>query len=293
MAPLRSVLRIAYAPLLLLGVNGVALCLVARGAPGSLLAALFAAVVGLSFAAERLLPYQGEWNRPRGDTLRDTCHALVNEAANFATLLLLPALTGVASAKDVWPTTWPFALQVVLAVLVLDAGISFAHYASHRVAWLWRFHAVHHSVKRMYGFNGLVKHPVHQAIETFAGTLPLILLGLPSNVATVLVFAVAVQLLLQHSNVDYAMGPFKYLLATSEVHRFHHQRSPELGDVNFGLFTTLWDHVLGTFHYENRRRFTSQELGIGDEPDYPVGYVAQLLAPFGRRNGTGPETARP
>lgn len=79
---------------------------------------------------------------------------------------------------------------------MLDAGITLAHFASHRITVLWRCHAVHHSARRMYGFNGLMKHPIHQSIETLAGTLPLIVLGLPSDVALVLVFAVAIQLLL-------------------------------------------------------------------------------------------------
>ena len=136
----------------------------------------------------------------------------------------------------------------------------------------------------------LMKHPIHQAIETSAGTLPLLVLGLPSQVALALVFAVAIQLLLQHSNVDCTVGPLRRLLATNEVHRFHHQKWPDLGDVNFGLFTTLWDRLLGTFHNEARGRFESHELGIGEEPDYPTRYLPQLLAPF-RRSTAAAATA--
>ncbi len=33
-------------------------------------------------------------------------------------------------------------------------------------AW---FHVVRHSVVRMYGFNGFMKHPIHQTIETIGG----------------------------------------------------------------------------------------------------------------------------
>ena len=275
-----STIRYLYCPLFLLGVNGTGVLLVASGASPFALVVLLMAAVAASFVAERVAPYNPEWNRSHDDASRDTLHALVNEAANFSTLLILPLIAPLFSVTSSWPTTWPFWLQVVVAILVLDAGVTLAHFASHRVPVLWRFHAVHHSVKRMYGFNGLMKHPVHQSIETFAGTTPLIVLGLPGDVATALVFCVAVQLLLQHSNVDYRIGPLRYLLATNEVHRFHHQKSPELGDVNFGLFTTLWDHLLGTFHYEERARFASDELGIGAQPDYPRSYVAQLLEPF-------------
>lgn len=292
MAHLRTVLRRAYAPFFLVGVNGLAFAVISRGNP-PLLGALLLGAIALSFAAERLLPYNPDWNRSHGDRGRDALHALVNEGANFSTLLLLPVFTQLAPATGLWPDGWPFVLQVLFAILVLDAGVTLTHYASHRMPLLWRFHAVHHSVRRMYGFNGLMKHPIHQAIETFAGTLPLVALGLPSQVACALVFAVAIQLLLQHSNVDYTVGPLRRLLATSEVHRFHHQKWPDVGDVNFGLFTTLWDHLLGTFHYEPRERFESAELGIGAEPDYPTAYLPQLFAPFRRAKGATAAAAAP
>ncbi len=284
---IRRLVRYGYCPALLLGVNGAALWLVSADALKWLLL-LLAGTIAISFAAERVSPYEPTWNRSLGDGRRDTLHAIVNEAANFGTLLLLPVLTSLLAFDGIWPRESPFVLQVLLAIVVVDVGITLAHYATHRLDLLWRFHAVHHSVKRMYGFNGLMKHPFHQAIETVAGTTPLIVMGLPASVALALVFCVAVQLLLQHSNVDYSVGRLRYLLAINEIHRFHHQKAPELGDVNFGLFTTVVDHLLGTFHYEKRTpRFSSDELGIGAEPDYPVRYLPQLLEPFRpRRHST-------
>lgn len=290
---LSTLLRFGYAPLLLLGVNGLALYLISLEAAPWVLGVLLLGTIAFSFAAEGVSPYNADWNRSHGDRTRDAVHALVNEASNFSTLLLLPVFTQLAPSGGLWPSDWPFVLQVGFAILVLDAGITLAHYASHRVTLLWRFHAVHHSVQRMYGFNGLMKHPIHQSIETLAGTLPLIALGLPPSVALALVFTVAIQLLLQHSNVDYTVGPLRRLLATNEVHRFHHQKWPELGDVNFGLFTTIWDHLLGTFHFEHRQRFESAELGIGAEPDYPKAYLPQLLEPFRSRAAAGAATAEP
>jgi len=113
-----------------------------------------------------------------------------------------------------------------LAILISDVGITLAHFASHRLSSLWRLHAVHHSVKRLYGFNGLMKHPLHQLIETVAGTTPLLFVGVPQNVLMLLVVAVVLQLLLQHSNVAYFTGPLRRVLAINAVHRFH-QGSPQ------------------------------------------------------------------
>lgn len=145
---------------------------------------------------------------------------------------------------------------------------------------LWRLHAVHHSITRMYGLNGLMKHPLHQSVEMTAGVAPLILIGLPVDVASVLALAVAIQLLLQHSNADYRIGPAKHLLALNEGHRFHHLKWAGVGDVNFGLFTLLWDHLMHTHAYDPARRFDSTQLGIAAKPHFPSGYLQQMRYPF-------------
>ncbi|WP_067810829.1 sterol desaturase family protein [Actinomadura kijaniata] len=280
----RAVVRHGYAPAMLLGVNGAAIALTAAGITDGLgklwLLALLAVAVAASFAAERLLPYEPDWNRSLDDGGRDTAHSLVNETLVLASVAAIPVLAATVPTADRWPHSWPLWAQVLLAVLAADAGITLVHYASHKIGVLWRFHAVHHSVKRFYGLNGLMKHPLHQTAEMTAGVTPLLLVGLPVRVASVLALAVAVQLLLQHSNADYRVGPFKHVLALNEGHRFHHLKWAGVGDVNFGLFTLIWDHALRTYSYDPARRFTSDDLGMAAKPHYPARYLAQLAEPF-------------
>ncbi|GAA4056252.1 sterol desaturase family protein [Actinomadura miaoliensis] len=277
-------MRYGYAPAMLLGVNGAAIALTSAGATHGTgkvwLLALLAAAIAASFAAERLLPYAPDWNRSLGDAGRDTAHTLVNETLVLGSVAAIPALAAVVTIVDIWPHAWPIWAQVLAAVLAADAGITLVHYASHKIGVLWRFHAVHHSVKRFYGLNGLMKHPLHQTIEMTAGVTPLLLAGLPVDVASALALAVAVQLLLQHSNADYRIGPAKHVLALNEGHRFHHLKWAGVGDVNFGLFTLIWDHLLRTYSYDGARRFTSDDLGMAAKPHYPVRYLAQLAEPF-------------
>ncbi|MFN3574311.1 MAG: sterol desaturase family protein [Phenylobacterium sp.] len=273
-------LKAAYAPAFMFGFIGAGLALVTRGQSLAWLAPLLGAAIAVSFFVERVIPYEPIWNRPRGDSRRDVLHALVNEASVYAGAALIPVLTLLSPAAGLWPAAWPIWAQLVLAILLADLGITLCHYFSHKFQWLWRFHAVHHSVKRMYGFNGLMKHPVHQAVETLAGTAPLILMGMPLQIGVLLGFAVAIQLLLQHANVDMRLGPLCYVMAWAPVHRFHHQKGPGVGDVNFGLFTCLWDYLLRTAYYDHSKRLSSDDIGIGDQPNYPTDYVAQLAAPF-------------
>ncbi|WP_234433418.1 sterol desaturase family protein [Streptomyces sp. NRRL WC-3549] len=236
----RTLIRYGYAPFMLLGVNGAGIALAAVGASEFWLLGLLLLAVGCSFAAERLLPYEDGWSTPPpGDGRRDVAHALVNGGLLLISLAAIPLLATLVTVAGLWPRSWPFAVQVTAAVLVADLGITLVHFASHKIGALWRFHAVHHSVKRFYGLNGLMKHPLHQTLETGAGVAPLLLIGMPVDVASALALAVAVQLLLRHSDADYRVGALQQVLALNEGHRFHHLKWAGIGDVNFGLFTLV------------------------------------------------------
>lgn len=275
-----SALRIGYAPALFLGGIGAMLAAVGAGLPLATLYAVLAAAVAVSFLVERLIPYEPAWNGVQDDTPRDWAHAVANEALHAASLALIPLVAALVPWQGAWPDAWPLWVQLLLAAVVADLGITLVHRASHRWTWLWRFHAVHHSVTRMYGLNGLLKHPVHQSVEALAGTAPLVLLGIPVEVAALLAGAVGIQLLLQHSNADIRMGPLRHVLAWAPAHRFHHLADASRGDVNFGLFSTVWDRLMGTAAFDPARRFAPGDLGVDGRPDYPARYFAQLAEPF-------------
>ncbi|MCV7355392.1 sterol desaturase family protein [Mycolicibacterium fluoranthenivorans] len=277
---IRAITRYGYVPFMLLGLNGTAIALTVAGTPKFWLLAVLAVAIATSFLAERVIPYDRSWNHDRADSARDRVHAAVNEALILTSVTAIPLLAGIIPAPEIWPSSWPFIAQVSAAILVADLGITLVHRASHHVGMLWRLHAVHHSITRMYGLNGLMKHPLHQSVEMTAGVAPLILIGLPVDVASVLALAVAIQLLLQHSNADYRIGPAKHLLALNEGHRFHHLKWAGVGDVNFGLFTLLWDHLMHTHAYDPARRFDSTQLGIAAKPHFPSGYLQQMRYPF-------------
>lgn len=277
---LALIIKILYLPVFLIGGNGVAIYMVEHDASKAVIAAWVGLFVVASFLIERWMPFDRSFNNSRDDAGRDAVHAFVNESLSVLGVMSIPIIASFIPINSIWPSEAPLWLQLLLAVFIADIGITLAHYASHKYRVLWQLHAVHHSVKRMYGFNGLMKHPLHQTIETLAGTAPLLLMGAPQEVFILLVVAVVIQLLIQHSNVSYFVGPFRYVLAVNQVHRFHHLNTAKEGDVNFGLFTMLTDHLLGTAYFDRNRTIASEDLGIASEPDYPVSYFAQLMAPF-------------
>lgn len=276
----QAILRYGFWPVLFPGMSAWIIYLAATGHGILPMLGVLALAIALTFLIEQIIPYQPKWNRSHGDLRRDWLHAVVNLTLNRALLWTLPLFAWMSISGNVWPTDWPFWVQVVFAILILDMGIAAAHHASHKFYTLWALHAVHHSVKRLYGFNGLMKHPLHQLVETLTGVLPLLLLGIPFEVAITLPFLVSLSLLAQHSNADYRLGPLKFVFAHAETHRFHHTNDKN-GNYNYGLFTNLYDLLMGTFHYrKGSTPSTSSALGIGGREDYPKDYRAQLVQPF-------------
>jgi len=280
---LSKIIRYGFFPLMAFGVNGVAIIAIFTATTPLELAIQFAGLMILalilSFSCERLLPYNKDWNKSRGDTCRDFAHFIVNESMSLIPLLIVPIFIMVTPkpASSYWPSGWPVLLQVLFCLLVFDLGNNLLHWVSHIWKPLWKFHSVHHEVKRMYGLNGILKHPLYQIIASIVCIGPLLLLGIPEEYAIVLAFMSFTQLLLQHSNADYRVGPFRRVFAVAEVHRFHHIRGAA-GNVNFSLFFSFYDHLFGNALFEIRI-LESDDIGV-DYVDYPQSWRGQMKAPF-------------
>lgn len=287
MSVLNGIVRFGYAPFMLLGLNGAAFWIVYNGYHYGWLALLLITAFAVAHLAERVAPWFDEWNDPHHDDQTNIAHALVYELSNINGVLMIPLIVWIFSVDGIWPTDWPLLGQVLLAIVIADFAFMFVHMLSHRYPLLWRLHAVHHGVDRLYGFNGLVRHPLHQTLDMIIGTLPLVILGMPVNVAVLLGFAVTMQLIVQHSNVATALGPFRNLLSIGQIHHLHHVNWGKEGDCNFGLFLTLWDRLFGTFHPQPPRPISAADMGIDEVPNFPKSYLEQLIFPFVYKPGEG------
>lgn len=283
----QAIVRYSYVPFMLLGLNGAAYFLVTHGYSYAWLAPLLLLAFALAHAAERVAPWFDEWNDPHHDDQTNVIHAIVYEVSNINGVLMIPLIVWLFPFEGIWPRDWPILAQLLMAIVIADFGFMMIHYLSHKYPLLWRLHAVHHGVDRLYGFNGLVRHPLHQTLDMVMATAPLVILGMPVEVAVLLGFAVSIQLIVQHSNVAAILGPFRNVLSIGQIHHLHHVNWGKEGDCNFGLFLTLWDKMLGTFHPESPRPITAADMGIDEVPNFPKSYVEQLLFPFVYKPGAG------
>jgi sterol desaturase/sphingolipid hydroxylase (fatty acid hydroxylase superfamily) len=294
---LRALVRYGYVPFMVLGINAAAFFVVAYGHSYLWFLPLLLLALGTAFFAERILPVHEEWNEPNGEEAATVWHAIVYELSNTVGILMIPLVAFLLNHQQgeqligLWPQHWPLLAQLILAIVVGDFAFTLIHFLSHRWSALWRLHAVHHSVTKLYGFNGFVRHPLHQMLDMAVGSAPLALAGMPVSVAALLGLAVSVQLIVQHSNVDYELGPFRNVLSVGRIHHLHHVNWGKEGDVNFGLFLTLWDRLFGTFQAEPSRPITAHDMGIDDIPDFPKNYSEHLVFPIHYKPGAAAAAA--
>lgn len=173
--------------------------------------------------------------------------------------------------------SWHFAPQLLLALLLADLFQYAAHRTFHANRFLWRFHAVHHSIKAVDWMAGSRLHLVDILATRAFSYLPLYFFGFSMSVFYTYVIIVSLQAVAAHANTRIQFGWLKYLLVTPQYHHWHHSDDPALYDHNFAIHFPFIDKLLGTYHLPGDEWPPS--MGLGEER-FPKGYLKQFLFPF-------------
>lgn len=232
---------------------------------------------------ERILPYESQWNEDDGQTFANIAHTLVSKGT-VQTLIVFSAAIGLAGyvtpasepGYGFWPRHWPIAVQVGLGVVIAEFGLYWAHRLAHEWLPLWRFHAIHHSVTRLWVINTGRFHFVDSLESIVLGMSLLLALGAPMEVLTWLSAITAFIGILTHCNVDMRFGPLSWVFNTPGLHRWHHSRDIREGNKNYGENLMIWDQVFGTYFNPDRR----PPVNIGINEYMPPGFLQQIMHPF-------------
>lgn len=233
------------------------------------------------FFLERWLPYEPVWQQSDGQLFNDIGHTVLTKGfsqvlATSAALFGLSEL-GPETASGFWPGEWPLLFQVLLALVIGEFGLYWAHRSAHEWWPAWCWHAVHHSVTKLWFVNTGRFHLFDSLWKSaFALTLAT-LAGAPKEIIMWVLVITPFIGFLTHCNVDMHCGWLNWVFNTPQLHRWHHSQDTKEGNSNYGENLMLWDIVFGTRYLPADRR-PPQDIGCPDP--VPKNFLGQIAFPI-------------
>jgi sterol desaturase/sphingolipid hydroxylase (fatty acid hydroxylase superfamily) len=170
----------------------------------------------------------------------------------------------------------PLWLQAMLFLLLSDFMLYWLHRMFHGGGF-WKYHAIHHSSEELEWISAARFHPVNLLIGTISVDVILLMAGISPNIMLWVGPFTTFHSAFVHANLNWTLGPFKYVLATPVFHRWHHTRLEEGGNTNFAGTFPIWDILFGTFRMPEKR--LPDNYGR-DEAAMPSEIAGQLAYPF-------------
>lgn len=243
-------------------------------------------VLLLMAAWERLAP-----RRPPGAGRRWARHLALAALGALAVRLLLPlgtvALAALVQARGggLLPRlALPAPLAFGLTLLAFDLALYAQHVASHRWAWFWRLHRLHHSDTAFDASTALRFHPLEIVVSMLWKLALIAALG-PAPLA-VLAYEVLLNALalFNHGNVRLPAAldrALRRVVVTPDMHRVHHSPYRDETDSNYGNALALWDRLFGTYRAQPRDGHPGMRIGLDAFRDAAAQRLPALLAqPF-------------
>lgn len=157
-------------------------------------------------------------------------------------------------------STWVMRFAYTLGfAIVLDFAYYLAHWAQHKVPFLWEMHKVHHSATALTPLTTYRTHPLSmlfQNIVIVSFLFPYVILAkslVPHGLKVITIYNVGFMFfaynmfaLFRHSHVWLSFGKLDYLFLSPVMHQLHHSPHPKHINRNHGLIFSVWDVMFGT-----------------------------------------------
>jgi len=177
----------------------------------------------------------------------------------------------------------PFALSVIIAIVIMDLVIYLQHIMVHAIPLLWRLHRVHHADLDYDVTTGSRFHTLEIILSMLIKFTTIIVLGAP--VLAVILFEIILNAMamFNHGNVGlpHQLDNFlRWFIVTPDMHRIHHSVEVDETNSNFGFNLSCWDRLFGTYRYKARADHIV--IGIHDftEPKQVMWITGMLILPF-------------
>lgn len=179
---------------------------------------------------------------------------------------------------------WPAALEIALAIIMLDLAIYWQHRLFHVIPLFWRMHRVHHSDVAFDVSTGVRFHPFEIVASMLLKLALVALLG--ADPLAVIAFELLLSLgsLITHGNYAFPATidrRIRWLLVTPSMHRIHHSVRREETDSNYGFHLSIWDRLFASYRAQPQRPEREMLIGIDAFREPSAQRLPALLAqPF-------------
>jgi sterol desaturase/sphingolipid hydroxylase (fatty acid hydroxylase superfamily) len=218
-------------------------------------------------------------------------HAKLNlSMAGLNLLILIPS--GILMAfmlewsRKGWPgirlLALPPVVEAILIILLIDLWMYVWHRLNHETAFLWRFHAVHHSDASLDVTTAWRFHYLEILISELLRFPLFMLIG--AGIEHLLLYSLLMTpvIAFHHSNVSIPPSLdrlARLIMPSPMMHRLHHSRQRSEHDSNYGSMLSIWDRLFGTFlvrdNLDDLRLGLDHESGSDEQQ-----FFALLLRPF-------------
>ncbi|MEE1877530.1 sterol desaturase family protein [Altererythrobacter litoralis] len=284
---IRRLLEYTVYPVLLIAFLGsFASALDAGVAPG--IALLSVTIVHMTIIAvlEIVMPARLDWSWLKDrQVFNDIVHGILLDfggqiGKTILTILLVTLFTSSVQGTvwAIWPTTWPFVLQLALAIVIYDFGDYWKHRAYHQWKWAWPIHVLHHNPPLMHVFKGGRLHFIESVLRAGLVSAPFVIFGAGAEIVW-WIAAIGNGLGGQnHWNVKTRIPAWlDAVLVTPNTHWLHHAKADQYRLCNLSPITLWNDHLFGTFYRQPKEGIA--DVGVSFDP-VPRNVFSQILTPF-------------
>lgn len=140
-------------------------------------------------------------------------------------------------------------ISTIAAFLLMDYTLYLWHVMTHRVPFLWQFHAPHHADLDMDASTALRFHLGELLLSVPFRCAQVVVVGTSPFAYTLWQACLMVFILFHHSNAD--LPPWldrrlEMLLVTPRMHGIHHSTIRAESDSNWSSGLSFWDRIHGT-----------------------------------------------
>jgi sterol desaturase/sphingolipid hydroxylase (fatty acid hydroxylase superfamily) len=197
-------------------------------------------------------------------------------------LIVIPVSAFAAQYALHWrPVWWDGWFGLALDIVLLDVWIYWWHRANHEIAFLWRFHEVHHLDETLDASSAVRFHFGEVLLSSLARAVFIFLLGVPLNSVLVFETIIAVATIFHHSNLrmpDLFEQALSRVIVTPSIHWVHHHALRRDTDSNYATFLSLWDYIFSSRSATVR----SVDMPVGVEGKRDDDLLGLIKRPFPR-----------